>query len=142
MGRRVILRKQFIRFADFCASQAFDWHVYTCLIISLCDFLCLRGHKQQGRGNLGWKTIALIKLVGSSPVSLAWHNKFGCPACKLLWPLLQRGCISIFQTYGQKTKMFFFFLCLHVIAMNARLKMSLFPLNYLNCQSWTEWKLC
>lgn len=104
MGSRVILRQQFIRFADFVRHSHFDWH--TCLIISLRGFLC---HTEQGQGNLGWKTSALIQLVGSSPVSLAWHREFGYPACKLLWPLLQWACISIFQTYGQKMKPLFFF---------------------------------
>lgn len=113
MGCRVILRKRFIRFADFVRHRHFDWRVYTGLIISLRGFLHLRGPKQQGRGNLGWKTIAFIELVGSSLVSLAWHSKCGYPACKLLWPLLQWACISIFQTYGQKTKTRFFslFVC-------------------------------
>lgn len=137
MGRRVILRKRFIRFADFfCASQTFDWHVYTCLIISLRGVERLRGHKQQGRGNLGWRTVALIELVGSSPVSPAWHSKFSHPACKLLWPFITMSLdLPFFKMYSQKMKtLFFFLLCLCVIAVNARLKMSLAPLNYLNCQ--------
>lgn len=113
MGRRVILRKRFIRFADFVRHRLWvapcDWHVYTtCLIISPRGILSLPGHKQQTRRIWAER----LSLLSGSPVNPAWHSKFGNLAHKLLWPLLQWACIFLFQTYGQKTKCFFsLFVC-------------------------------
>lgn len=140
MDCRVILRKRFIRFADFVRHRhLIDVYIPASLLAcaASCIYVVLN-NRDAGiwaeRPSLLSSLLAALLWAWLGIVNVATRLVSCCD-------LYYNELVSPFFKRTGKRRKRVFFLCLCVIAVNARLKMSLVSLNYLNCQSWTEWKV-
>ena len=131
MGRRVILRKQFIRFADFVRHKhLIDMYIPASLLACVASCVCVVINNrdwgiQAERPSLLSSVLAAFLRAWIGTVNLA-ARLVSC--CDLYYNELVS---PFFKRTGKRRNAFFvFFFCLCVITVNARLKMSRVLVNY------------